>query len=376
MGGAVTADFGLDAELVKRGHEVEVLTTNAGLASCYKNKTFASVRVSYFSYMGPVNFSISPGVVFKLLKKLWDIRRSATDYRVFYSGIWNLPCLIGPSLCRFFGVQYVITPHGTLYPELLNEKKQRLKSFLIKHIVRRNLAGANFVHCTVLSEKVAVDKLCGSNVCTEIIPLGLEIGKDSASEISHFNINKFERTVENILFVGRVNWKKGLPVLLEALALMKRDEKKVKLSIVGPIDEGYDDTLRKVAQSFGLIEGGDFEFLGEKYGAELTSLYKQADIFALTSISENFGMTILEAAYNGTPIVMTEGVGASQFFSNLESAVIVPYCAKAVFEGLTRLSEDQTLREKVATKAALIANNMTVEKMTSDFCSVLEKSTC
>lgn len=158
MGGAVTADFTLDRAFVEKCFTVQVLTTTAGLEKEQESsyETIDGVAIRRFSYLGNVNFSIS----LRMLIDIWRVVGSLEGV-VILSGIWNLPTLLGPLICRFRSVPYVITTHGSLYFKLIRRKRSGLKKFLMWAVVSRNLKAALAIHFTVEAERRAAEFLFG-----------------------------------------------------------------------------------------------------------------------------------------------------------------------------------------------------------------------
>jgi glycosyltransferase involved in cell wall biosynthesis len=77
-----------------------------------------------------------------------------------------------------------------------------------------------------------------------------------------------------------------------------------RLRIVGPPEVGYDNELRALASALGLTR----VFIeGPIYGEAKTAAYREADVFVLSSLNENFGLTVAEALAAGTPAISTKG---------------------------------------------------------------------
>lgn len=97
-----------------------------------------------------------------------------------------------------------------------------------------------------------------------------------------------------ILFVGRVYPVKALDNLIAAFQAV--DHEDWKLRIVGPDQAGYMAELKKIA-------GKDVEFVGPKFGEELSKEYENCDCLALVSHTENFGATVVDAMAHGKPVI-------------------------------------------------------------------------
>lgn len=105
-----------------------------------------------------------------------------------------------------------------------------------------------------------------------------------------------------VLFVGRLAANKDLPTLLRALSLLK--DRMVRVVAVGPKDDLYAaeaERCQALARELGVADR--LHLLGSLPNEELASWYAQADVLALPSRHECFGLPVLEAAAAGLPVV-------------------------------------------------------------------------
>lgn len=108
------------------------------------------------------------------------------------------------------------------------------------------------------------------------------------------------RTEKRILYVGRRDPYKNLPLLVEALALVRARGIPARLQVIGPPDARYPEAPQRAA-SLGLE--GVIDWTGYVTPEALIDAYQQADVFCLPSRYEGFGLTVLEAMACGTPVV-------------------------------------------------------------------------
>jgi len=106
-----------------------------------------------------------------------------------------------------------------------------------------------------------------------------------------------------VLFLSRIHPKKGIENLLQAWAGL--DTTGWVLRIAGPGEDGYLDSMRRLAQRLGLA--GRVEFPGAVSGEQKRAAYCAADVFVLPSHSENFGVVVAEALAHGLPVITTTG---------------------------------------------------------------------
>lgn len=118
-----------------------------------------------------------------------------------------------------------------------------------------------------------------------------------------------------LLFVGRITRDRNLPLLIEAFHLVSKEMPNVSLKVVGPEEArsrsgggGVVEELKNICYRLGLRK---VEFLGQLKVTDLREVYRNSDIFVYTSLYENVGLTLLEAASYGLPIITTN-VGVVQ----------------------------------------------------------------
>lgn len=160
-----------------------------------------------------------------------------------------------------------------------------------------------------------------------LIDLGVPKGKirilPNEVDTSKFPEGSSPRSKNVLLFVGRLDPKKGIPTLLQSLKLLK---KPVKLVMIGP-PSGYSDYSVKIAK---LIEDArsktihEIVFLGAVGSSELLRWYHEASVFVLPSVSESFPVTILEALSCGVPVVASDVGAVSDMVQDHKNGLLVP----------------------------------------------------
>jgi glycosyltransferase involved in cell wall biosynthesis len=131
-----------------------------------------------------------------------------------------------------------------------------------------------------------------------IIPNGIDLPRLLGSKSA-------EPAVERIvLLLGRIHPKKGLARLVHAWSKVEVQYPNWRLRIAGPPELGHDNELRALAVSLGLTR---ISIEGPVYGEAKTVAYQYADVFALPTLNENFGLTVAEALAAGTPVISTKG---------------------------------------------------------------------
>jgi glycosyltransferase involved in cell wall biosynthesis len=93
-----------------------------------------------------------------------------------------------------------------------------------------------------------------------------------------------------LLFFGRLNFKKGLDILVPAYAQVAKVRKDVLLVIAGPDNEGFGEKLRAWLTKEGVLDRATFT--GMLLGEDKLTVLRDADMFVLPSYTENFGVSV------------------------------------------------------------------------------------
>ncbi len=172
-----------------------------------------------------------------------------------------------------------------------------------------------------------------------IIPNGIEYDRFSAmtEPLPEFSDGKL-----NILFVGRMEKRKGVRYLLEAFSLIKAQIPDSRLVIVGPVAKGAERYMEWVRRR-GLQ---DVVFTGEVSHEDLPRYYASADIFCSPATGqESFGIVLLEAMASGKPIVATDIEGYRRVVEpGVDGLLVPPKNGRALAEALLRLAGDPSSR--------------------------------
>ncbi len=209
-------------------------------------------------------------------------------------GLWSSFNHRISSQCRRKNVPMIVSPLGMLEPWAVNNKrlKKKLGWFFFQ---KKDISGAAALHATAQEEADNLVKL-GISRPIAVIPHGIDLPK-------YLPEKKRKSEVRKILFLSRINKKKGLLTLVEAWK--KVSPSGWKIIIAGPDEGGYQAVVQEKVDAYNL--GEHFEFLGPVYGRDKCSLFCQADLFVLPTFSENFGLVVPEALSYGIPVITTKG---------------------------------------------------------------------
>jgi glycosyltransferase involved in cell wall biosynthesis len=176
--------------------------------------------------------------------------------------------------------------------------------------------------------------------------------------------------VKRLLFVGRISPEKGMHVLLEAFEQVVEHYPQVHLDVVGPIGSvpikfivalSDEDRVRDLASLY--CGDGYFSHLQAKLSADVTSqvsfpgfvphsrlveYYRKADVLINPSLSEAFGMSLVEAMACQVPVVATRVGGMTEIIEQSQAGLLTePGDATALAQAILRLLTDDDLRKRM-----------------------------
>jgi len=163
-----------------------------------------------------------------------------------------------------------------------------------------------------------------------------------------------------ILFIGGNMQRKGLPTLIEAAPLIKKYNPHVEFWIVGK--DKAESKMKILAKKWGVYDS--FQFLGWKDRNQLLQIYSQASIFTLPSITEAFGVVILEAMAAGLPVVATNVGGIPEIINSGENGITIPPGnSNELANAIINILDNENLRVKLIENAFSTVKIFDVHRM-------------
>jgi glycosyltransferase involved in cell wall biosynthesis len=339
-GGPIFATHGLCKALVARGHEVQVFTTNVdgpgnspvpiGLPV-----NLEGVQVRYFSCPVLRRLYWAPA-----LGRALENEISKFD-AVHLHSIFLWPTWAAARAARKAGAPYVLSPRGMLVRDLIRRRSWLAKLAWIQIVEKSNIRQAAAIHLTSNLEAAELQRFGWGLPWLSVIPNGVEEPASSTGDIAT-DIEEIAAEQPLVLFLGRLSWKKGLDRLLRAFAGTRQG----KLAIVGVDDEGLAPRLVKLAGGLGI--GDRVRVLPRSViGSEKERLFAAARVFVLTSYSENFGNTVLEAMRRGVPVIVTPEVGAADIVREYGGGLVVAGDPIPLGAAICRLTADAELAQSM-----------------------------
>lgn len=340
-GGPITSVHGLCRGLIERGHDVHVFTTNVdgpGESDVPLGRPvdLDGVKVWYFPvkylrrlYWAPSLASVLAGHIGE-----FDI--------VHLHSLFLWPTLVAARLARRAKVPYVVAPRGMLEKGLVRRKNSLVKSAWLKLFERKTLENAAAIHSTSARETVEATLFGFRLPPVFVVPNGVDFEDSlSAAAMPSATIGELIGRGPYVLFLGRINWKKGLDRLISSLQYAPN----ATLVLAGNDEEHYQPILERLAKAQGVDDR--IVFTGPVRGGDKSALLRHAKILVLPSYSENFGNVVLEAMAVGCPVVVTSEVGIADVVRETGSGQVVEGDPELLGAAIANLLADPTAMQRM-----------------------------
>ncbi|RKY82428.1 hypothetical protein DRP98_09005 [candidate division KSB1 bacterium] len=331
-------------ELRKRGHEVKIITTffGDGLTEFEENiyRVGRSIPILSNGSIGRVAFSLQ---LPKKIKRILDAERF--DLLHIHEPLVPTLCLISLRHSRTVNI-------GTFH----TFAEFSLGYFIFRPFLRRYNKKLHGRIAVSESARNFVDRYFGGEY--RIIPNGIDI--DRFNRVG--KIKKFDDGKLNILFVGRLEPRKGVKYLLKAFPLIKKKLPNSRLIIVGsgPLAGYYRQFVPRAFEE-------DIWFEGLVTKEDLPSYYSTCDVFCSPATGkESFGIVLLEAMASGKAIVASDIEGYRHVVTHGQEGLLVkPRDSQAIADSIVEVLSNEPLRRMLEENGKRKARQYSWENVTS-----------
>jgi glycosyltransferase involved in cell wall biosynthesis len=373
---------GLAHEQARVGHQVFICTTydhdHAWNGNVTLNGPIKENEITVWchkAYFGPLLLSGELALCLKRVIAGFDI--------VHIHGLYRFPVSYAAWSARKKGVPYIITPHGSLDPFLYRQSRYGRAALPLKRIYEQffdipNLNNATAIHYTAQeeAERTSFLKLRAKAV---IVPNGLDWESYKNLPAKGFFRKHLGLTAKTplILFLGRINFKKGLDLLVPAFVQVLRKLPQARLAIVGPDNEGYGSRVRHWCRERRIEE--KVVFVGHLEREDVKRAYVDADVFVLPSYAENFGMTIVEAMACGCPVIISDQVNIWREVMDAGAGIVVKLDPGQIANAICYVLENNGEAQIMGTKGRWAAQGRyawphIIEKLTRIYEELIEEA--
>ena len=346
-GGPSQMVLGLSAALAQLGVDLTLITTDSNgdagqpplqvpLGEIIKQNGY---QIIYFRCSPFRRYKFS----FGLLRWLMD---NANQYDLAHiHALFSPVTTAAAKIARSKNLPYIIRPLGTLDPADL-QKKKKLKQIYGQLLEKPNLAGAAAIHFTSVTE-CEISERFGVKTNDLVIPLGVTLPQNLPKIGKARQKLAIKPDLPLILFMSRIDRKKGLNLLIPALEklLAKGYQFHFVLAGTNPQDPNYENQIRETIEKSPLAK--NTAIVGFVTGDFKLELLRDTDLFVLPSYYENFGIAVVEAMALETPVIISDRVHIWQEIQAAEAGWITTTAIDSLTASLKlALENPQIIKER------------------------------
>lgn len=341
FGGPTKAVLEMCQELNKQGIRADIATTNAdvrGITNIPLEQPVEIAGVTVYCFQSPFlrKYGFSRRLTQWLKQRM--IEFDLLHIHAFFSYV-TAPVTY---YAREYRIPYVLRPTGQLNPWPLR-KSALVKNAYLKLIGRKCLRHAAAIHFTSEGEMLAAQRL-GIVANAAVIPLGLHPAPegDPSQKGSFRRKHLLPDHKKLIVFLSRLDPKKGLDRLFPALQILRGHRGDFVIAVAGSGTRKYEATVRNLVLSTGLREL--VVFTGFLEGEDKLALFRDADVFVLPSYDENFGLAVVEAMGMGVPVLISNQVGIHREVTEYGAGIVTECDSTEIAAALGKLLDNEPLR--------------------------------
>ena len=342
-GGPSAATIGMCRALAAAGVAPLVATTDADgdgrlAVTLRETVSYRDVPTIFFKRQGGEGFKWSRDLA------AWLTERVSDFDVVHIHAVFSHSSLAAGRACQTAGVPYLIRPLGTLDPWSVGRKTLRKRALLTLGL-RKVLRLARLMHYTTTEERRLAECSVRQLPQGVVIPLGVDDPKTSSRS------RRSSKPSRMILSLSRLDEKKGLDLLIGAFHAL--DAPSWRLIIAGDGAPEYVRHLKNLASAGASAQ--HIEFVGWLDGDRKQELLSEADLFALPSHQENFGVGLVEAMAAGVPSIVTPGVNLAPDIVSSEAGWVAPRDPREFLKVLKKATSEESERLRRGRQARVFA---------------------
>lgn len=311
-GGPSTAILTIAKSLIQKGVQVDVVTTNAD-----GNKNL-NVPLKMRVEKEKIGFYFFQRQIGEW-KYSWPLTRWLNNHIINYDiihihAVFCYPSWPASRIAKKYDIPYIIRPAGILDPWCIQQKniKKRIYYNLVE---KKNLQMASAIHVTSQLEERSLNHL-GFHKNIFVIPHAVENTK--------FVLKKSpeDENAMRLIFLSRLDPKKGISILLDAMKILVKWNKSIQLTIAGDGNNEYISNLINKIHRLNLEN--NIKFIGYVDGEKKIEILRQHHLFILPSLQENFALSAAEGLSLGIPVIVSNKVGLAHEIKEYDAGIVVP----------------------------------------------------
>ncbi len=343
-GGIESHIYYLSKELVKRGHDVTVLTSSSPSHDVCSEEVKDGISVKrLWTPFIVLGFPFMPALLYHVLRG---------DADIVHAHI-NSPTVVDQAALGSWlrGFPLIVTYHADLVPEDIGLTYAALRggiSWLYENLLKRfDLEVASRIVATTPLYAESSESLAGYLEKVSIVPNGVDLEMFRPSlDVSDIRRRLGFKEERILFFTGRLVPYKGLDYLLAAFSRLCETRDDIRLVVLG--NGPLMSDLRRQVQMFDLE--GAVRFIGSVSERDLPRFYAASDIVVIPSRSrsEGFSIAALQGMACGKPVVATRVGGVPFLVRDGKTGIIVePKSVEQLSTAISRLLDDASLADRM-----------------------------
>jgi polysaccharide biosynthesis protein PelF len=274
------------------------------------------------------------------------------------SAFCGIPCVISKLENK---VPFLLTEHGVyLREQYLSLSKRNLPPFLNTFLIRfiQSITTLNYYYADQVSP------VCHYNTRWEkrfgVEPQNLEVIYNGIDPAIFTDVKNVKQSNPTVVTVARIDPIKDILSLISAAAIVKQHIPNVKFIVYGSVTvQSYYEECLAFRSNLKLED--TFMFAG--HVSDMASAYQSGDVIALSSISEAFPYSVVEAMMTGKPVVSTDVGGVREAIGDT-GFLVTPREPEEMAASITKLLKNKELRIKLGSQARKRAlSHFTLDKV-------------
>jgi glycosyltransferase involved in cell wall biosynthesis len=334
--------------------------SESALARKERDGTFGVVNLKAWS-----GWSFCPAM-------LWRFSRLVREADVVtLHSLYSFPVLVGYLLARLHRKPYAIWPHGVLatFQRTVSARKKWVYNTLFSNRILQN--ASVILYCAEGERKEAESlQLRAPSV---LVPDGFDPDEFAVLPRRGLFRDRFFKghTGPLVLFLARLNAKKGVDLLIKAMQRVIVERPDVQLAIVGPPDP---PSFAKQVQEW-IKDSGIENYVvvtGPADAQMRLEAFADADVYVLPSHAENFGFSIFEAMACGIPVAVSETLNFAADFVQGGAGYAVPRSPEDFSAAILKLVNEPSLRQVMGSRGRMLVRNYSREETGAKVAKTLE----
>jgi glycosyltransferase involved in cell wall biosynthesis len=359
-------------ELVKRGYQITIITKEiSGTQKIEKTHGIHLFRLKD----SKISLDVWNGFFF-IRKNSEEIKKIIADERIDIIHVhhFEMSCSFVYLLKKMVDIPIISTVHTSLhidneYLKLRINLKEPFRWIIrilpILWFEEKSIRASDYI----IAVSKNLESFCRSlrtDDHTKLMPNAINLRQFNPDvEPANYHINEF-----TLLCPGRISPEKGQIYLVDALKII-REKIHAQVIFMGSEDQNMGSVLKKRIRSLNLDKYVHF-YPPQPYET-VPAFYKSADIIVIPSLSESFGLTILENMALGNVVVASNVGGVPELIENgITGVLVTPADPQMLAEAIINTLTDDDLRKKIRKNAVEKAKGYTIEKLGDEIENLLK----